>query len=688
MHPGSKFVLLFLCLALVQGLRAASFHFDASAGDDLSGNGTLERPWKSLARASATKLEPGDALLLKAGSVWKDEHLELSASGRPGLPIRVDRYGEGADPLIDFGNTGNEEGEAWGLRIRNCSHIEVSNLRITSGRHAESRLRSGVWVLAEDSDQVFEHIHLKNLRVYEVYGNSRRSGGINFHVRQRGSGKEAVFDDLLIADCEVADVADTGIQLMTDSLLDGSGWSHKFDAFRRVVIRGCRVHYVLRDGILVRASSGALLEYNVLHHVGYLQGDLSQMPYLPKIEYVAALWPYYSDRVLMRYNEAYATRKLVGDGQAWDFDLGVTNSVYEYNYSHDNEGGALLIMNDTRGNIFRYNVSQNDRGDLIDVQEDGTLIENNTFFRGRGVSPESYFSGNARRFGSKSILYRGNIFYNEAGSPYYCDAKSEYVGNLFYGTHPSSEPQDPRKSVADPGFVAPGGAFVGLATIQAYALRNEDAQVGTPWDSARIEELFASVIPEAASGKPAGYGALRRLGGQSKRPFLLADEGRSAMSGVWKDLAQPGAMARIAGAPEGLGGSRTFRLLRDPIGPDLSLGVQLLPGAGPWEGLLLFRYLDEANYSFVRLVSDGRFELGELRAGSPRTFASRRVGLPEKGASTLRLSVVGNVCTAALGEDALLEGVLASPAPAASLVGIAVGGTGASFAGLRLLSLR
>lgn len=434
--------LLSLLIMLAASLRAATYHLDAGQGDDRLGNGSISAPWRSLAKASSLILQPGDSVLLRAGCSWVGEHLELSCSGTQQAPVSVGRYGEGPDPLIDFADTGNAQGEAWGIRLLNCSHVEISDLRIRSGCWAASRLRSGVWVLVEDARTVFTNIHLRRVHVSEVYGNSRRSGGINFHVRLRGGGGESVFDGVLIEDCTVEDVADTGIQLMTDSLLEGNAWTHRFDAFRNVVIRGCRVQYVLRDGILVRAASGALLEHNVLHHVGYLRGDAERLPYLPKIEVVAALWPYFSDRVLMRYNEAYATRRLMADGQAWDFDVGVTNSIYEYNYSHDNEGGCLLVMNDTRGNIFRHNVSHNDQGDLIDVQEDGVLIEDNVFYRGPGVSPGAFFSGNARRFGSKRITYRRNHFINLSGSPYYHDANSLFEGNVFFGVHPASEPVD------------------------------------------------------------------------------------------------------------------------------------------------------------------------------------------------------------------------------------------------------
>ena len=48
---------------------------------------------------------------------------------------------------------------------------------------------------------------------------------------------------------------------------------------------------------------------------------------------------------------------------AFDFDYGVQNCVYEYNYSHDNLGGFLMLCpgpGASVNNIARYNVSVND----------------------------------------------------------------------------------------------------------------------------------------------------------------------------------------------------------------------------------------------------------------------------------------------------------------------------------------
>ncbi|MFD2876896.1 hypothetical protein ACFTAO_14295 [Paenibacillus rhizoplanae] len=95
---------------------------------------------------NSVTFSPGDRILLKAGSVWNDQYLDLKGSGSKGNPITVDRYGSGAKPLIHFGNTA-VGGEGFGVRLRNVSYWEINNLEITSGQQPTDMRRNGVLVV-------------------------------------------------------------------------------------------------------------------------------------------------------------------------------------------------------------------------------------------------------------------------------------------------------------------------------------------------------------------------------------------------------------------------------------------------------------------------------------------------------------------------------------------------------------
>ncbi|MBA4167813.1 MAG: right-handed parallel beta-helix repeat-containing protein, partial [Chitinophagaceae bacterium] len=80
-----------------------------------------------------------------------------------------------------------------------------------------------------------------------------------------------------------------------------------------------------------------------------------------------AIWAHCADSVLIQYCEAYNNRTNgAADGGAFDFDGGVSNSVIQYCYSHDNDGAGYLMWNyeqaphKLNNNTIRYSLSVND----------------------------------------------------------------------------------------------------------------------------------------------------------------------------------------------------------------------------------------------------------------------------------------------------------------------------------------
>lgn len=219
--PGLIGLLLFSLLAgmsaPVAEAAGTTYYVDAAQGSD-SNSGTSEAAaWKTLGKVNSVTFSPGDRILLKAGSIWKDQYLDLKGSGAEGNPITVDRYGSGAKPLIDFGNTA-VGGEGFGVRLRNVSYWEINNLEITSGQQPTDMRRNGVLVVGEGAGAGnFRHIYIRNLDIHDIFGTDRRTGGINFHARGANTALESTWEDILIEDNTIINVADTGIQTMTDA---------------------------------------------------------------------------------------------------------------------------------------------------------------------------------------------------------------------------------------------------------------------------------------------------------------------------------------------------------------------------------------------------------------------------------------------------------------------------------------
>ncbi|MBL0349699.1 MAG: right-handed parallel beta-helix repeat-containing protein [Elusimicrobia bacterium] len=112
--------LFFLGLAGWAGAtaRSATYYVEAARGNDawagtVANGGFLPSgcesdgntsdcangPWKTLARANAAPLNPGDSVLLKRGEVWR-EPLVVGRSGNASSPITFGAYGSGSLPRI------------------------------------------------------------------------------------------------------------------------------------------------------------------------------------------------------------------------------------------------------------------------------------------------------------------------------------------------------------------------------------------------------------------------------------------------------------------------------------------------------------------------------------------------------------------------------------------------------------
>lgn len=178
------------------------YYVDSSGGSDVHKGTSAQSAWKSLSKLDSVELKPGDRILLKAGCRFAGR-LHPRGSGAEDNPIVIDRYGDGADPVV--AGQGKIENT---IRLHNQHHCEIRNLTVTNtdggGRDDEGRaIRRAVYVTAEDAGDV-AHIHLENLEIRDVRGMYRfaghqTNGGIICQVT--GKSKKTRFVDLRIEDC-------------------------------------------------------------------------------------------------------------------------------------------------------------------------------------------------------------------------------------------------------------------------------------------------------------------------------------------------------------------------------------------------------------------------------------------------------------------------------------------------------
>jgi hypothetical protein len=441
------------------GRRAATYYVDNDRGADENDGRQPQRAWRSLDPVNAMTFGPGDRLLFRAGTRYRGR-LDLHGSGTEAKPIEVDVYGDGARPRIDAEGRFPEA-----VRLHNVQGWEIRGLEITNTGAERAPRRCGVSI-SLDNFGTARHIVLRDLYVHDVNSdNVKEQGGAGISWGAGGDKMRSRFDGLTIEKCHLVRTDRNGIVGWNDH------WPRdKWYPSLHVVIRNNLLEDIGGDGIVPIGCDGCVVEHNVL------RGGRARAP-----DYAAGIWPWSCDNTVIQFNEVSG---MVGtkDGQGFDADWNCRNTIIQYNYSHDNEGGFVLICNDgsqgvpyNAGNqrpVVRYNISQNDgeRTFQISAVQDA-LIYNNTIYVGEGREVAGIFFHDWGGW-AENTLFANNIFYADGTMRWDLGGSrgTRFEHNAFYGHH-ENQPDDAGAITADPRLTQPGSGRDGRNTLGGYRLR-------------------------------------------------------------------------------------------------------------------------------------------------------------------------------------------------------------------------
>ena len=218
---------------------------------------------------------------------------------------------------------------------------------------------------------------------------------------------------------------------------------------------------------------------------------------------------------LVEFNEVYGTKTQTTDGEGFDVDLGSSSTTLEYNYSHDNQGGFLLMMGGASDNlIVRFNLSVNDGFSGVkgvftfDSNQTNTSIYNNTIYTPIG-SPANLVGCQNCGTGSGSIWsFQNNLVDNQGTGSFQYPSQSQvhFSSNDFFGITMPNQPNDPTETALDPHFVSAGSDLAGSSGEKAYMVvpGSQVLVSGTPIVSSGNQDFFGDPLP-ASSGFPIGF---------------------------------------------------------------------------------------------------------------------------------------------------------------------------------------
>jgi hypothetical protein len=459
-----------------------TYYLDSTSGDDSNPGTSPDNPWKSLAKINASTFAPGDVILLKAGCAWQGQ-LWPKGSGAEGHLIRLGRYGEGPKPAI--AGKGLVEDT---LLLKNQEYWEIEDLDI-SNAGTKPGIRRGIHVALDNFGEAHQ-IVVRQMTVHDVNGSDdlKANGGVIY--TSIGDHKPSRFVDLRIEDNRIFHTDRNGI----------TGWSDTWERSKwypslGVIIRGNQLIDIGGDGILVVATDGALIEKNIV-------GKANQR----SAGYNVAIWSWSTDNTIVQYNEAWGT-KGERDGEGFDSDWNSRNTIIQYNYSHENDGGFVLICDEgnhpasesigNAGTIVRYNISQNDRnrGITLSGPVQNPLIYNNTIYVGKDSPidvvlftdwfgwPQNtqllnnifYAVGPARIGHAVSRSKENGHHTSEAGFGKSQDTR--FAANVYFGQ--IEKVNDAQGISVNPELAGAGTGSLGLGTLSGYALKDMSAARGS-----------------------------------------------------------------------------------------------------------------------------------------------------------------------------------------------------------------
>lgn len=239
-----------------------TYYVDSVAGDD-GGTGTSPATaWRSFAKANATTFQPGDRLLLKAGSTWNAEGSAVAGeaygytawsggvptdvsghdatallaprgSGTAAAPIVLSSYGDGAAPELNGRGVVNDVVQLTGQQHWFISNIEVTNItdefdatifrpaanygQAPGEENAATGDLRGIHVQGASAG-VLSGIGIRNVFVHDVSGvswsisasgldRSKRTGGIVFEGLKGDAQTATQFRDVSVDDSVVVNTS-------------------------------------------------------------------------------------------------------------------------------------------------------------------------------------------------------------------------------------------------------------------------------------------------------------------------------------------------------------------------------------------------------------------------------------------------------------------------------------------------
>jgi len=408
----------------LEGRVSKTFYIDNKTGDDRNDGTSPETAWRTPGEVNKHFYQPGDKILFKAGG---------SFAGT----LNIRGYGTAKDRLT-IGTYGGTEKAKLSARGEIASVVSVAGTYTTienldiSGKGA----KIGLLVTAAQTG-ANKGILVQNCNVHDINSDDKYFSYSNGGIQLNATGIEPTwFDGAVVRNNTVDNVSRVGIYL-TCAWGDrpGAAWGASGSLYKsdedgwwpnvNCSISGNTLTNVHGDSILIISAKDTVVDGNYANDCFNIGDDPTKLKYLNNNGFsvaCATFWCVNTNGTVFQNNEVGYTHLDAGyvDGEAFDLDGVNKDCVVQYNYTHNNVGGFLLMcdwqesITKDATHVIRFNLTVDDgwsyaHGSISTTTTyAGAEIYNNTFVQRSDTYPMAFiFSA------GKNFVWRNNIFYGK-----------------------------------------------------------------------------------------------------------------------------------------------------------------------------------------------------------------------------------------------------------------------------------
>jgi len=334
-------------LLFINGPVQATDYYLNPSGDDRNKGTAIDHAWASIARVNQATLAPGDRVFFEARARFAGPLLlDSDDRGTSTDPITITSYGDGTAQI--------DGGDGVGVFAHNTAGIILSQIAVNGSGNPRNTSDGVVFLNDLCGDVLLGGITLHQVEVKGFGRNGIAIGGWN--------GRSG-FQNIRITHTTVHDNGLNGLVTYAQQpQVNKQVYLANVESYRNTGQPLVKPHS--GSGIILGHVDGGTVEWSRAYDNGRL-GNAG-----------VGIWTYDSTRILIQHNQSFGNHTSgEADGGGFDLDGGVTDSVMQYNYSHDNDGAGygLLEYADAPpwvGNTVRYNLSVNDgrKNDAAGIQ--------------------------------------------------------------------------------------------------------------------------------------------------------------------------------------------------------------------------------------------------------------------------------------------------------------------------------